>query len=199
MTLQERATAFAAAFPEWPASWPRIVREQDRDVLYATWLLGNDYRAKTAYYGSYPPNFLRRAQAFFPDVTDEQRILHAFSGSLPMGPYRRCDVRPVPDGPEFCCSIYELPKVARGFALVLADPPYSAEDATRYGTPMIDRKRVLAALALVTAPGGHLVWLDTQWPMHRKGDWLTVGRIAIIRSTNHRVRLATIFQRTEET
>lgn len=47
----------------------------------------------------------------------------------------------------------------------------------------------------VTKPGGHLVWLDVCWPMHRKVEWVTVGRIAIVRSTNHRVRMATIFER----
>ena len=59
----------------------------------------------------------------------------------------------------------------------------------------IDRLRATSALASVTKPGGHLVWLDTCWPQHRKTEWLTVGRITIVRSTNHGLREATIFER----
>jgi hypothetical protein len=39
------------------------------------------------------------------------------------------------------------------------------------------------------------VWLDQVWPMHRKDEWRTVGRILLQRSTNHRVRLVSIFER----
>lgn len=61
---------------------------------------------------------------------------------------------------------------------------------------MVNRRAVLAALANITVEGGHLVWLDTVWPMHRKAQWRTVGRIALTRSTNHRVRDISIFERT---
>jgi hypothetical protein len=199
VTIDERIAAFTSTFAKWPASWPYLVREQDRDVLYATWLLGNDYRNKTRYYGAYPPGYLDRVKALFPDVPefDKERgkltTLHAFSGSLPEGMYVRCDVR---QDAEIHCSIYDLTPSRDGvYRLVFADPPYSATDAVNYGTSMVDRRRALAAIATVTEPGGHLVWLDTCWPMHRKADWLTVGRITIVRSTNHRVRMATIFER----
>jgi hypothetical protein len=62
-------------------------------------------------------------------------------------------------------------------------------------TLMIDRGKVFRSLARVTEPGGHVVWLDTVWPMHSKEEWRTVGRICLIRSTNHRVRLISIFER----
>ena len=45
-------------------------------------------------------------------------------------------------------------------------------------------------------PGGWLVWLDTQLPMYRKDQWTNVAQIGLVRSTNHRVRLVSIFQRT---
>lgn len=199
LTIADRVEAFKRAYAQWPASWPWLVQEQGRVVLYATWLLGNDYRNKTAFYGAYPPGFLARVLALFPDATDERRVLHAFSGSLPMGPYRRCDVKAWPNtsgGPEFLSSVYSLPSlVTSPFELILADPPYSAADAAHYESGMVDRRRGIAALAQVTRVGGHLVWLDTVWPMHRKREWQTVGRITIVRSTNHRIRMATIFER----
>ena len=208
MTLQDRAAAFKAAYSQWPASWPHVGQEQDHDVLYAIWVLGNDYRNQTRFYGAYPPTYVERVLALFPDVaaetlrkqngeTAEWPVLHAFSGQLPRGPYLRCDLRQPAD---YGCSISELPamlaRIGRPlFRLVLADPPYSAADAAQYETPTVDRRRAMQALAQVVIPGGFLAWLDTCWPMHRKAEWLTVGRIPIIRSTNHRVRLLTLFQR----
>lgn len=191
--VHDRREAFMRAYAKWPASWPWPVREQGRDVLYGVWVLGNDYRNRTRYYGAYPPGYLERVEALFGDVALED-TLHVFSGSLPAGRYTRCDsVQPA----ELRCSVYDLPgATAQRFRLVIADPPYSAADAERYGAPMVDRRRVLEALAGVTVSGGHLAWLDTTWPMHRKAQWQTVGRILIQRSTNHRVRLLSLFERT---
>lgn len=193
MNIRDRVEAFRCAFPTNRAAWPAMAQEQGRDVLYATWLPGADYRNKAQFYGAYPPTYLTRIMALYPDATAAD-TLHAFSGSLPPGPYLRCDLK---QPAEFACSVYDLPAVVipGRFGLVLADPPYSAVDAEKYGTPPLNRGRALRALADVTMPGGHLVWLDVVWPMHRKDQWLTVGRITIVRSTNHRVRMATIFER----
>lgn len=199
MTVHERAAAYAAAFPTHPPL--QIVQEgttKDRhDVIYGVWMPGQDYRNKTRYYGAYPAGYLDRVMALFPDVcrprASQSDLLHVFSGSLPPGNYKRCDmVQPA----ELGCSVYDLPKhLVHCPRLVLADPPYSSADAEKYCTPMVDRRRAMAALAMVTQPGGHLVWLDTVWPMHRKTEWRTVGRIALVRSTNHRVRMVSIFER----
>jgi hypothetical protein len=205
LTLADRVAAFRAAYAQWPASWPHLVKEQGRDVLYATWLIGQDYRGTSKLYGAYPPGFVKRVMALFPTEPQTLRdrglepsaILHIFSGSLPPGPYVRVDVNPE-TSPDHVWSVYDLAKLCLGkrpFRLVLADPPYSAADSEIYKTPTIDRRRAIAALATVTKPGGHLVWLDVCWPMHRKAQWTTVGRITIVRSTNHRIRMATIFER----
>ena len=203
MTLADRVAAFKAVFSKWAASWPWLVREQGRDVLYAVWVLGNDYRTRSTFYGAYPHGYLPRVMALFPDVPplDDRAgrltTLHVFSGSLPAGPYVRCDSH---QPAECSCSVYDLTPDRDGtYDLVLADPPYSSADAEKYGTPMVARRRALAALARVTRVGGHLVWLDTAWPMHRKTEWVTVGRILIQRSTNHRVRLCSIFERVDAT
>jgi ubiquinone/menaquinone biosynthesis C-methylase UbiE len=120
--------------------------------------------------------------------------LHLFSGSLPRGPYTRLDLRPDVD-----CDIRgdasALPFDAGAFELIFADPPYSNEDAERYGTSMVDRRRVFAECTRVLVPGGNLVWLDTMHPMYRKNDLRLWGQIGIVRSTNHRYRIATMFER----
>lgn len=200
MTLADRVDAFKAVFPNRQASWPWLVREQGRDVLYGIFVIGADYRNKTRFYGAYPNGYIDRVMALFPDRVDdvglrgELTTLHVFSGSVPAGGYMRCDVR---QEAELPVSVYDLPLVIGGlqFELVIADPPYSASDSEKYETKMIDRRRALAALADVTVPGGHLAWLDVCWPMHSKRQWLTVGRILVQRSTNHRARVLSIFER----
>lgn len=201
LTLADRAAAYAAAFPGRPPL--QLVRESGREVLYGTWMGGADYRQTSALYGAYPKGYLDRVMCLFPDhEADPMKPLHVFSGSLPRSlAYTTVDVN-ADRRPDFCANVYDLPSlftlaggVRYRFGLVLADPPYSAADAAKYETSMVDRRRAMAALAQVTRVGGHLVWLDCVWPIHSKRDWVTVGRITLIRSTNHRVRLVSIFQR----
>lgn len=165
--------------------------------LEGTWIGGNNYKG-SGYYGAYPPDYLKRVWALFPDMVG-RRVLHAFSGSLPAGTYGvRVDVNPNPVGtvrPDVCADVRRLPFEAGRFALVLADTPYGPAHAVRYGTSMPDRRAVIRELARVTAPGGFLVWLDTKLPMFSKVLWHWCGAIQVIRSTNHDFRGATIFQR----
>lgn len=194
MTLEQRAAAYAAAFPTRPPL--QLVQEGGQPVIYGHFLIGQDYRNKTTFYGAYPNGLLQRIAALFPDAVGAQ-TLHAFSGSLPPGDYTRLDVNPDnrPDVIGDVCDVARLFHKQGRFKLVIADPPYSSEDAKRYGTPMINRGRATRALASVVYSGGHLVWLDTVWPMFSKALWRTAGRITVVRSTNHRVRLLSIFER----
>lgn len=194
MTIYDRANAFIDAFPKNPASHPWLVREQGRDVLYAVWVIGNDYRNKSRYYGSYPPGFLQRVMALYPEVGDS--VLHVFSGSLPAGHYTRLDIDPGVE-PDVVGSVYDADELLqRTFRLIVADPPYSLADAQKYASKRaVNRGKATRALARVAAPGGHLAWLDTCWPIHSKKEWLTVGRILVQRSTNHRTRVLTLFER----
>lgn len=194
MTLATRAEHYAHVFAKWPASHLRVVQEQGADVLYGTWQIGSCYKNDSDLYGAYPRGFLERVFGLFPDLWS-RRVLHAFSGSLPKSTWHvRLDLNPARQ-PDVVGNVTAPPFPPESFDLVLADPPYSKADAEAYGTPMIDRRLATTGLATVTKPGGFLVWLDTCWPMHRKDEWRTVGRICLIRSTNHRVRLVSIFER----
>lgn len=171
------------------------LRASDR-WLSGQWVLGNDYRG-SGMYGSYPPSYLKRVGAIFPDATS---TVHLFSGSLPTSQSRARGitvdmrvtalVRPGVQG-----LVTALPFVAGAFDLGYADPPYSAVDAKQYDTPMVDRRRALYEAHRVIAPGGFLVWLDTVLPMYRKDYWHWCGAIAMWRSSNHRVRGVHIFRR----
>lgn len=191
LTLNGRAAAYARIFPTcrnavWVAGGGRW--------LYGHWAIGQDYSNLSKYYGAYPRSYLKRVHALFPDIL-QRDTLHAFSGSLPAGDYTRLDLNENLS-PEIWGSVYDVALLTkRKFQLVLADPPYSPADAEKYGTPPLNKRLAIASLAAVTDAGGFLVWLDQVWPMYRKAEWDCIGQITLIRSTNHRVRMVSIFQR----
>lgn len=172
------------------------------------------------FYGSYPHGYLERVHSMFPDA---KHILHVFSGGLTQEmaiaaawpeTAKRIANRQDP-GHDWACKTMELVDLggegrhptwegnvetlptewSERFDLVLADPPYSKEDAAIYGPRMYNRRKVMTELHRVTAEGGNLVWVDTTWPQHRKDMWKTWGTVGLVRSTNHRMRLVTFFER----
>ena len=81
------------------------------------------------------------------------------------------------------------------FDLVMADPPYSVEDAEHYQKTMIKRNVVMKTLGARLRKGAHVVWLDQVFPMHRKDQFAIEAVIGMVKSTNHRFRVITIFRR----
>lgn len=161
--------------------------------VVGTWIMGNDYRVASAYYGGYPAGYLRRIRALFPDKT---RPLHVFSGKVDLKalPGDTVDINPALN-PTFVDDAQTLGRVPVGrYDLVLADPPYSVEDADRYQTSMVKRNAVMRALQRVE-PGTHVVWLDQVLPMYRKDKFAIDAVIGMVKSTNHRFRVVTIFRR----
>lgn len=165
---------------------------EDRRIV-GTWIMGNSYGVKSGYYGGYPHGYLRRVRALFPD---KHNALHVFSGRVDQSawPGDTVDLNPDMD-PTYVDDAQTLEKVPlEHYDIVLADPPYSVEDAEHYKPTMIKRNKVMAALARVTS-GTHVVWLDQVLPMYRKDTWRIVGVIGMVKSTNHRFRVVTIFER----
>lgn len=157
-----------------------------------TWIMGNDYRVKSQYYGGYPAGYLKRIKALFPE---KRRVLHLFSGrvDLAMMPGDTVDVNPELE-PTFVDDAQSLERVPlEQYDLVLADPPYSVEDADRYQTTMVKRNKVMAALGKGLTEGCHVVWLDQVLPMFRKDQFRIEAVIGMVKSTNHRFRVVTIF------
>lgn len=169
--------------------------------LVGTWILGNDYRVKSKFYGGYPNTYLARVKALFPD---KERTLHLFSGmvDLDIFPGDTVDLnlslalaRPAFSGMHYTDDAQTLTRVPlETYDLVLADPPYSVEDAEHYETSMIKRVKVFQALARLSA-GTYVVWLDQVLPIWRKDVFDLIGIVGIVRSTNHRFRVMTVFRR----
>ena len=186
MTLQDRCQNYQKIFPKWP---PPVVQN---NRIHGIWIMGNDYRG-SGYHGAYPPNYLRRVMALFPD---RKKILHLFSGSLPKGDYIRFDLRKDVD----CDMRGNAEEISKHFPnptfdLILADPPYTDEDAHKYGNPMVNRNKVLHECWKVLYPEGYVVWLDQVLPMYSKNHWILDGVIGIVRSTMHRFRCCVIFRK----
>ncbi len=162
--------------------------------VVGTWIMGNDYRVKSAYYGGYPAGYLKRVKALFPDKI---AALHLFSGKVDTEtfPGKRVDLNPdlEPDYVDDAQSLDNVP--LHEFDIVLADPPYSVEDCDHYQTTMVKRNKVMAALGQGLRSGAHVVWLDQVLPMFRKDQFAIEAIIGMVKSTNHRFRVVTIFRK----
>ena len=173
--------------------FPRSLFVAEDGRVVGTWIMGNNYRVKSAYYGGYPAGYLRRVKALFPD---KKKVLHLFSGMIDVSafPGDRVDINPAlnPTYVDDAQSLLDVPLEL--YDLVLADPPYSIEDAERYQTTMIKRNKVMKALERLPA-GAHVVWLDQVLPMYRKSCFDQEAVIGMWKSTNHRFRGITIFKR----
>ena len=173
--------------------FPRNLFIGEDGRVVGTWIMGNDYRVKSTYYGGYPAGYLRRVKALFPDKT---RVLHVFSGKVDLNVFPGDTVDINADlAPTYLDDAQSLMKVPLDqYDLVLADPPYSVEDCEHYGTSMVKRNAVMKALNGLPS-GAHVVWLDQVLPMYRKNVFAVEATIGMWKSTNHRFRGITIFRR----
>ncbi|MGC8469999.1 MAG: hypothetical protein ACP5NI_08865 [Acetobacteraceae bacterium] len=192
MDWNDRITNYARA-----TGFPKCLFIGPDGRVVGTWIMGNDYRVRSEYYGGYPAGYLRRIRALFPD---KMRVLHLFSGRVDLAafPGDTVDINPefhptyVDDAQTLCRVPLE------NYDLVLADPPYSVEDADHYQTTMIKRNVVMRALHRLPQDA-HVVWLDQVLPMYRKDVFEQEGVIGMVKSTNHRFRVISIFRRRDAT
>ena len=188
MTPQERINNYVSV-----TGYPRSLFLSEDGRIVGTWIMGNNYRVQSGFYGGYPHGYLKRIKALFPE---KQHALHVFSGRVDQSAWPGDTVDFDPDAkPTFVDDAQSLASVPLGnYDIVLADPPYSVEDADHYQPTMVKRNKVMKALARCT-PGTHVVWLDQVLPMYRKAEWAVVGVVGMVKSTNHRFRVITIFER----
>ena len=187
------------SWPDRIENYRRVIRRAayvsyEDSWAHGMWFLGNSWAVKSGYYGGYPQGYLKRLRALFPD---KSRVLHLFSGKVNTAefPGDTCDVNPTLE-PTFIADAHVLTGVPiEEYDLIVADPPYSAEDADRYGTPLVNRNKVVAALAPRMQPGAHLAWLDQVQPVYRKDLLKPEAAIGVVRSTMHRYRCLLIWRR----
>jgi len=188
MNWQDRIDAYTAA-----TKYPRSMFVCEDGRVVGTWIMGNDYRVQSTYYGGYPAGYLRRVKALFPD---KKKVLHLFSGMVDTSVFPGDTVDINADlNPTYLDDAQTLEHVPlEQYDLVLADPPYSVEDAEHYKTTMVKRNTVMRALQRLP-DGAHVVWLDQVLPMYRKDAFALDAVIGMVKSTNHRFRVVTVFRK----
>ena len=159
----------------------------NRGVIEGIWVMGNNYTTKTKLYGAYPHGYLERIYALFPPIED--KTLHLFSGSID-DKYDRVDFNVGIDAEEMGEI---LPH--NHYERIYADPPYSIEDCDHYGCCMVKRNKVFNECFKIMKKGGILIWLDQVLPQYKKDQFDILGRIGMVKSTNHRFRVITIFKK----
>jgi hypothetical protein len=163
--------------------------------VYGIWMIVNFYKRKEGYYGEYPPSFLKRVYALFPD---RERLLHLFSGTIKDEKSVTVDINEDLN-PTVVCDVTRISEFLDPvFDLIIADPPYSKADAKKYGVSLVNKRLALREARKVASKNAVLVWLDTQVPIYRKLDWELLGMIGVYCGTNRVFRVTSIFKANEE-
>lgn len=184
-------------FPKYPPP----VKHEETGWIHGVWMIGQNFASKHGYYGEYPASFLKRVHALF---LRAENVLHLFSGIVEKGWWQKglwgrevtFDINTQLQ-PDIAGDAHHLSQYfdKDQFDLIVADPPYSDEDAKHYGTSMVSRNQVVQQCYPILQSGGIICWLDQVYPMHRKDTVQLIGTIGIWRSTNHRFRGLNIFRK----
>ncbi len=193
-----------------------------------TWILA---RPKIAYYGAYPNGFLERARVFLP-VTRTEPVLHVCGGKVKQYPTLKtlcpndvtCDLNPavdpdvvwnvrtmgIPDPNQFeQACVRELMSFRPGecgWRGILADRPYSEQDAAEYeqywtvSPPALDAELPEANLIVrsamdVLCHGGRIGILDYVWPQPPSKGVKSIACIGVIAGFNNRMRCFSVFEK----
>ncbi len=189
MTLQDRANNYHKE-----TGYPESLFLGGDGRMVGTFIMGQNYRVKSQYYGGYPSGYLKRMKSLFPD---KKNVLHLFSGKVDtqMFPGKTVDINK-DTNPDYIDNAQTLEKVPlEEFDLVMADPPYSVEDCDHYQCTMVKRNVVMRKLGERLTSGAHVVWLDQVLPMFAKKYFTIEAVIGMVKSTNHRFRVITIFRK----
>ena len=190
LTPEERVKAFAQRFPDY------LTPSVHNGALYTTWVIGAISYQSNGYYGSYPYMVLERILALFPDC---KRIAHIFSGTVSDPDAITFDINPMLN-PTIVGDIREIVKYKeafKGVQLFVADPAYDAPDFEKYGVKPFNKAKAIRDLGVVAEPGAYLAWLDTKVPMYNKETWALLGHLGLVVSTNTRVRMWSLWERTD--
>lgn len=176
-----------SAFPRYP------VTVRDKGWVYGVWYCGTSWD-KVRLHGQYPPTFLKRALALFPDA---KNILHCPSGTV-SGPGMTVDmIRDEVRQPQILASADNLPFPDASFDLYLSDPPYTPADSAKYGCPSYPLGKAMKEAHRLLVPGGHFGILHTYYPSYRRKMWKLSGLIAVVTGFMRATRMFSVFEKLE--
>jgi SAM-dependent methyltransferase len=186
-TIRPDTDALNSRFPRWP------ITVTDKGWVYGVWYCGTP-RRPAVLHGQYPSTFLARALALFPEAGC---VLHVPSGSVSRAPGQITVDRVVDNvrRPAIQADAAALPFADRSFDLILADPPYSAADATRYGCSPWPQQAAMREFHRLLVPGGWLGYLHTAYPAYRRDRWKLGGLIAVVTGFQRATRIFALLRR----
>ena len=167
MEAQQRADNYIKEYPKY---MPLGIFG---DRIYGIWIVGNNYKRKNKYYGSYPHSIKERIYSLFPDCKNR---LHLFSGTLEEDDGITYDVKPELK-PTICDDVKNIKNhknIFKDLDLVIADPPYEASDFEKYNLKPIGKAKVIKELGELMHSKSYLVWLDLRVPMYRQKCMATI-------------------------
>jgi len=163
-----------------------------------TWLLA---RPKVKYYGAYPNGFLQRARTLL-GCSHLDAVLHVCGGKAReypnngFGMYdKTIDLNPDVE-PDFLMDVTkEIPMGE--WKGILIDPPYTLEDASKYGKHSFPEPNALLKKCMNFVEVGRCVgmlhYVVPAVPKNAK----EIALIAVIMGNNNRIRCFSVFRRTE--
>jgi hypothetical protein len=175
------------------------------------WILA---RPKVPYYGAYPGGFVHRARELL-GVTTRDSVFHVCAGRVRDYPFRGvgpndrtldidAELRP-----DFVHDARLMltgdPANPDGWPAILADPPYSSQDAAQYraGAEKLPAAGPLLARCLdAVRPGGRVGMLHTQWPRPPKvsGGYpiRAVAIVAVVAGYGNSLRAYAVYEKSLE-
>lgn len=158
--------------------------------IYGMWYCGTAF-TKSIYYGQFPATFVKRFTRMF----EGAELLHLCCGRCAIDGAVNLDMMALPEV-DARANVERLPFRAAIFDVVLIDPPYTQQDAQKYGVARAPRSvRVLEEAARVLRPDGWLCWLDTKYPTYRRKSWKLAGLIGVVTGFQRKMRVLSMFQK----
>jgi hypothetical protein len=164
--------------------------------LTDVWILA---RPKVKYYGAYPSGFLSRARVLL-GVSIADPVLHVCSGALRdypfkgLGPADRMVDGNALLGPDYTLDV-TIDPLPSGFKAHLADPPYTPQDALKYGDlPFPSASLLLQAMLDALPVGGRAGMLHYEWPAVPKSA-REVAVVGVFTGRRQRARVYTVVER----
>lgn len=164
------------------------------------WLLA---RPKVKYFGAYPSGFLSRARELL-GVPPEDGILHVCGGKVRDYPFRgmgpndkTVDIDPALS-PDFVRDLLTERLPLGPWPAVLADPPYSEEDAANYrcGAAKFPKLSLVGQRAWeVLAPGRRYGVLHYSFARPPAKDARLVAVVMVLVGWGNRGRVFTVFEK----
>lgn len=155
------------------------------------------------YYGAYLGGFPERARKLL-GITINDPLLHVCGGKARLYPYadgfgpndKTLDIDPTLN-PDFIWNAAE--SIPGGYwHAILADPPYSPEDAKSYARPDAYPKPndILRNCINAVRIGGRVGIIHYIWPSPPKNAE-SVAAVGVLCGFNNRIRIFSVFERTE--